>query len=83
MTMITGIKSLRMMSEAIKNGENVDTKHRTQFGSNELTDAMLPVPKNDTKTYKICTFLKKLRKINDWTECSGKRNSSKISFFFS
>lgn len=39
-----------MINEAIKNGENVDTKHRTQFGSNELTDAILPVPKNDTST---------------------------------
>lgn len=38
------------MSDAIKNGANVDTKHRTQFGSNELTDAIFPVPKNETST---------------------------------
>lgn len=42
-----------IIRDAIKYGENVDTKHRTQFGSNELTDAIFPVPKNDTKTYKI------------------------------
>lgn len=43
-----------MMSDAIKNGANCDTKHRTQFGSNELTDAIFPVPKNDTNTKIIC-----------------------------
>lgn len=54
MTNKTGINSLTMINEAIRNGENVETKHRTQFGSNELTDAMFPVPKNDTKMYRIC-----------------------------
>lgn len=49
-----GVNSFRIISEAIRNGANVDTKQRTQFGSNELIDAMLPVPKNDTSTYKIC-----------------------------
>lgn len=51
----TGINSLTIINEAIKNGENVETKHRTQFGSNELTDAMFPVPNNDTKMYRICS----------------------------
>lgn len=51
MTNSTGMMSLMMMSEAIKNGAKVDTKHLTQFGSNELTDAILPVPNNDVKIY--------------------------------
>lgn len=46
----TGIRSFRMINDAIRNGENVETKHLTQFGSNELTEAMFPVPNNDTKT---------------------------------
>lgn len=50
----TGINSLTIINDAIRNGENVETKQRTQFGSNELTDAMFPVPKNDTKMYRIC-----------------------------
>lgn len=66
MTNRTGISSLMMIKDAIRNGEKVETKHRTQFVSNELTEAMLPVPKNETSTYKICWFDlldKKLRKI--------------------
>lgn len=43
------MRSFIIIKDAIKNGENVDTKQRTQFGSNELTEAMLPVPKNETK----------------------------------
>lgn len=54
MTNKTGINNLTMINDAIKNGENVETKQRTQFGSNELTEAIFPVPKNDTKMYKIC-----------------------------
>lgn len=54
MTSRTGINNLTMIKDAIKNGENVDTKQRTQFGSNELTEAIFPVPKNDTKIYRIC-----------------------------
>lgn len=53
MTSTTGISNLMMINVAIRNGENVETKHRTQFGSNELIDAMLPVPKNETKMYRI------------------------------
>lgn len=53
MTSRTGIISFEMINDAIKNGENVDTKQRTQFGSNELTDAMFPVPKKDTNTNRI------------------------------
>lgn len=36
----------------MRNGENVETKQRTQFGSNELTDAMFPVPKQEIRMYK-------------------------------
>lgn len=50
MVIKTGINNFSMIRAAIKNGEKVDTKHLTQFGSNELTDAIFPVPKNDTST---------------------------------
>lgn len=57
-----------MMSDAITNGENVETKHRTQFGSKELTDAMFPVPKNEIKTYKICFHYYSVKEISRKTE---------------
>lgn len=48
-----GIANLNTINDVIKNGENVDTKQRTQFGSNELTEAIFPVPKNDINKYCI------------------------------
>jgi len=41
----------------IINGENTETKHRPIDGSNELIDAIFPVPKKDPKlnnSYKTC-----------------------------
>lgn len=39
------------------NGENTATKHRPIDGSNELMDAIFPMPKNDPKlnnNYNVC-----------------------------
>lgn len=52
-TSTTGINSLSIIRAIIVKGEKVDTKHRTQFGSNELTVARFPVPKNDVNSSSI------------------------------
>lgn len=50
MTNRTGMNSFIIISAAIRNGEKVSTKQRTQFGSNELIEARFPVPKNEIST---------------------------------
>lgn len=47
---MTGINSFIMIKADIVKGENVAIKHLTQFGSNELIDAKLPVPKSAIST---------------------------------
>lgn len=42
-----GASILNSTNPIVVNGENTDTKHRPIDGSNELMEAMLPVPKKD------------------------------------
>lgn len=46
-----GNPNLTIIKPVIKNGENVETKHRTQFGSKELIEAIFPVPKREINKY--------------------------------
>lgn len=48
-----GVNSFHNIKPVIVNGENLAIKHLVQFGSNELIDAILPVPKNDKNKYRI------------------------------
>lgn len=44
-----GANILNRTNPIIVNGENTETKHRPIDGSNELMDAIFPIPKNEPK----------------------------------
>jgi hypothetical protein len=54
-----GESILNRTSPIMVNGENIATKHLPIDGSNELIDAIFPIPKNDPKlnnNYNVCFF---------------------------
>lgn len=54
-----GESILNITNPIMVNGENIATKHLPIDGSNELMDAIFPIPKNDPKlnnNYNICLF---------------------------
>lgn len=51
-----GIASFITIKIVMIKGEKVDIKQRTQFGSNELMEAMFPVPKSEIRRYNNWKF---------------------------